>query len=273
MPSREQIAESFDRRAAVYAKGDWHRQAADRLIALCQLARGARVLDAATGTGFAALAASRAVGFTGRIVGIDLSAGMLREAAAAASARAVTNVEWLQGDVTSLPQFPDDGFDAITCASGLLYMPIAAALGEWHRLLRPAGRVAISEIAAGSPHAARLFRDLAVDFGLQLVDPCAALGSTGAARSALESAGFEVESITVEPVAFSTRDFDQAWEANFRSPGHAAVQQLPDASRDLFRARYLEALRRLEHDGPQLLTESRILYAIGRKAGPTAAGG
>lgn len=80
------IAESFDARAAAYAFSGWHRRAAERLVALCALRPGDRVLDAATGTGFAALAAARVVGPEGRVVGVDISPGMLRQARAAVAA-------------------------------------------------------------------------------------------------------------------------------------------------------------------------------------------
>lgn len=256
------VAAAFDARAATYAQSEWHRRAAERLVALCRLQRGMRVLDAATGTGFAALAAAKAVEAAGHVVGVDLSAGMLREAAAAARSFALANVELVHGTVTTLPQFGDAAFDAVTCASGLLYMAPDAALAEWRRVLRPGGILAFSEMAAGSPPAARIFRDLAAEYGLSLTDPCAARGTAGACRAALESAGFDVVAITTEPVTFSTRDLEQAWDANFRSPGHAPVQQLPDAERSAFRARYLTLLERETADR---LAESQVLYAIGRK--------
>jgi ubiquinone/menaquinone biosynthesis C-methylase UbiE len=264
-PDTRGIAASFDRRAITYAHSDWHRSAAERLVELCRPRPGDRLLDAATGTGFAAWAAARAVRPGGLVVGVDLSAGMLREAGNAIAASGLSTIELVQGDVTSLPQFAAGSFDVVTCASGLLYMPVDSALREWHRLLRPGGTVAFSEMAAGSPPAAQVFRDLAATFGLTLVDPCAALGSADAARGALEAAGFEVTTIAVEPVTFSTRDFEHAWEANFRSPGHAPVLQLPDAERSAFRSRYLDALRRLEREAPHRLTESHIIFAVGRK--------
>jgi ubiquinone/menaquinone biosynthesis C-methylase UbiE len=246
-PDTRGIAASFDRRAITYAHSDWHRSAAERLIELCRPRPGDRLLDAATGTGFAAWAAARAVRPGGSVVGVDLSAGMLREAGNAIAASGLSTIELVQGDVTSLPQFAAGSFDVVTCASGLLYMPVDSALREWHRLLRPGGTVAFSEMAAGSPPAAQVFRDLAATFGLTLVDPSA------------------VTTIAVEPVTFSTRDFEHAWEANFRSPGHAPVLQLPDAERSAFRSRYLDALRRLEREAPHRLTESHIIFAVGRK--------
>ena len=74
------IADSFDRRAESYARSNWHKRYAARLVELCALRPGDRVLDAGTGTGFAALAAARVVGANGHVCGVDISGGMLRQA-------------------------------------------------------------------------------------------------------------------------------------------------------------------------------------------------
>ena len=83
----------------------------------------------------------------------------------------------------------------ITCATGLLYMDVSSALGEWRRLLQDGGLLAFSTIAAGSPPGGRLFRRCAADLGVFLQDPCEPLGSSVASRAALEEAGFEVVAI------------------------------------------------------------------------------
>ena len=74
---REEIAATFDLRARGYRDSDWHRASAERLVDLCGLKAADRVLDAGTGTGFAALHAARQVGSQGgAVVGVDLSQGM-----------------------------------------------------------------------------------------------------------------------------------------------------------------------------------------------------
>ena len=122
---RQAIAASFDTRAESYERNDWHRRCAERLVALCRLAPASNVLDACTGTGFAALAAARAVGPEGRVLRVDISPGMLKRAEAAVRASGFTNVNLLEADVVDLRQFESGTLDAITCAAGLLYLPAA----------------------------------------------------------------------------------------------------------------------------------------------------
>jgi ubiquinone/menaquinone biosynthesis C-methylase UbiE len=261
----EEIAQSFDARACGYGRGNWHRRSAERLVELCHFRAGDRVLDAGTGTGFAALAAARAVGDRGCVIGVDVSSGMLREARIAVTQSGPTNVEFVQGDATSLPQLGSGTFDAVTCATGLLYMDAAGALREWHRLLREGGLLAFSTIAAGSPTGGRLFRECAAVFGITLTDPCEALGSSAAGNVALAQAGFEVVAIVPDVVMFSPEDLENAWQSNFRSPAYPEVRQLSREDQSAMERKYLAMLEAEERSRPGALAGADILYAIGRR--------
>jgi SAM-dependent methyltransferase len=245
-------------------ENDWHRRSAERLVELAAIPAGSHVLDAATGTGFAALAAARAVGESGRVTGIDLSRGMLREAEAAARDQRV-DVEWLQADATSLAQFANGSFDAVTCAAGLLYMPVDAALREWHRVLRPGGIIAFTSMRAGSPLVGRLFRDHAAEFGVALADPSLELGSPDACRTALERAGFTVSGIVEEANVLAAQDLAVAWQSNVKSPAHAAVEQLGSEQLEELRGRYMAGLARALSETPDALTRAEILYVLARR--------
>jgi ubiquinone/menaquinone biosynthesis C-methylase UbiE len=256
-----EIAQSFDARAAHYGRSNWHLRSAQRLIDLCHLRPGDRVLDTGTGTGFAAFAAARAVGAQGRVIGVDISGGMLREARNALAQSGLTNLEFMPGDATSLAQFGSGSFDAITCATGLLYMNVTEALREWHRLLREGGFVAFSTIAAGSPPGGRLFRECATAFGITLQDPCETLGTPSASRAALEHAGFEVVVIVPEVITFAPEDVQNAWQSNFQSPAYREVTRLSAEDRAAMERAYLAAL--VTHE-PGAFARADILYAIGR---------
>ncbi len=263
--ARREIVDSFDARAAGYANNQWHRRCAERLVGLCRLGQGLRVLDAATGTGFAALAASTVVGPEGHVVGVDLSPGMLREARAAVAQAQRTNVELVEGDVVDLPQYSSGSFDVVTCAAGLLYLPVAEALREWHRLLVPDGIVAFSSMRAGSPRAGQLFRNCAAAYGVTLQDPSEPVGSVDACTQVLEDAGFEPIRIATETIEFTPADLRFAWESNLGSAGHGAVRQLGAAELASFERQYRETIEREARDNPHLLGQAGILYAIGRR--------
>jgi ubiquinone/menaquinone biosynthesis C-methylase UbiE len=108
------------------------------------LKQGARVLDVATGTGAVLLAAARQVGSGGQVTGIDLSGGILQEAEHAAAAEGLTNVTFRKMDAEHL-DFPDQTFDAVTCALSLFLCPdMEAALREMYRVSKPGGSIGIS---------------------------------------------------------------------------------------------------------------------------------
>lgn len=88
---RDTTETAFDKRAATYNNNSWHIPYAERLVELAAPAPGMRILDAATETGFAAVAAARAAGPAGRVVGADISAGMLARARESIAAAGLTS--------------------------------------------------------------------------------------------------------------------------------------------------------------------------------------
>ncbi|GAA4609425.1 ubiquinone/menaquinone biosynthesis C-methylase UbiE [Actinoplanes octamycinicus] len=253
---------TFDQRAAGYARHTWHVRYAERLVELAAPVPGSRVLDAATGTGLAAIAAARAVGPQGRVTGVDISAAMLDQARQAVSA---PNVELVKADASRLRQFPDGSFDLVLCSAGLLYLPVHTALREWRRLLVPGGRVGFSTMHDGFPVAARVFRKLAAGFGLDLADPAAPLGTPDRCEQALRNAGLEPAEQVVETVEFSAADLEHAWEAHAHGPHQAALALLTPAQLAEFQQSYTGALTDLRATDPDTLRTARVIYAFGRK--------
>ncbi len=116
----------------------------ERLVDHMPLAPGARVLDIATGKGAVLLPAARRVGPEGHVIGIDLSSAILHETERIVRAEGLTNVELRKMDAEHL-EFPDQSFDAVTCAFAIFFFPnIDAALREMHRVCKPGGCLAIT---------------------------------------------------------------------------------------------------------------------------------
>ena len=125
--------------------------------------------------------------------------------------------------------------------------------------------MAFSTMEAGFPLAGRLFRECAAEYGVVVEDPCAPLGSADACRNALAGAGFVDAEIVSEPIKFSPRDIDRAWESNFRSLAHKAVRDLPSESLFDLERRYQALLAAEMPAAPARMLQSSMLYAVGRR--------
>ena len=124
---------------------------AARLVQQAGLRPGDRVLDAGCGAGAALIHASRAVGTTGRVTGVDLSAPMLARAAATCAALRLGNVTLARADATE-PPYADGSADVVTASMMIFLLPDPArALRAWLRLLRPGGTLAFSWNIAEDP--------------------------------------------------------------------------------------------------------------------------
>ncbi len=209
---------------------------------------------------------ARRVGPAGRVLAVDVSAGMLAELRAAATAAGLPHVDALQGDATASTASTSLSFDAVLCSSALLYMSAPDALREWHRLLKPHGLVGFSTMCADSPLPGRMFRDCATSFGLTLEDPSAVLGSEERCRNALHAAGFN--DITVSPGEIHSLHLPIS-----KPPGNPTCDprrmrlsvRLPSEDQDLFRSRYEAMLKHALVEDERAVTRGDVLFAFGRK--------
>src|SRR5438093_4803003 len=134
------------RQQQTWASGDFAVVAArivlvaEQLCDSADLHAGWRVLDVATGSGNAAIAAAR-LGCTA--VGVDYVPSLLEQGRKRAAAEGLA-VELLEGDAESLP-FPDASFDAVTSVFGCMFAPDhAQTAAELLRVCRPGGKIALA---------------------------------------------------------------------------------------------------------------------------------
>ena len=115
-------------------------------FALEEIVSGERVVDCGSGAGTDALIAGRLVGPTGLVIGVDMTPEMLEKARANAAEAGLTNVEFRQGFLESLPV--ETGWADVVISNGVLNLvpDKAAALAEIHRVLRPGGRLQAADI-------------------------------------------------------------------------------------------------------------------------------
>jgi ubiquinone/menaquinone biosynthesis C-methylase UbiE len=113
-------------------------------VARLGLRAGGRVLDVCCGSGASALPAAEAVGPTGRVLGVDLAAGLVDKARIKARERGFAHAEFRVGDFEELAE-PGESFDAVVCVFGIFFLPDmpAAVRRLWH-WVRPGGQLAIT---------------------------------------------------------------------------------------------------------------------------------
>jgi arsenite methyltransferase len=107
-----------------------------------EITAGETVLDVGAGTGLLALGAVDRVGLQGDVIALDVSVDALEELRANTKA---SNLSYLVGNADVLP-LPDASVDAVVTRSVLIYVEDKAeAAREFHRVLRPGGRISLFE--------------------------------------------------------------------------------------------------------------------------------
>jgi demethylmenaquinone methyltransferase/2-methoxy-6-polyprenyl-1,4-benzoquinol methylase len=132
-------AGDYDRveRAMAFGTGSWYRR---RALQQAGLVAGMTVVDVGVGTGLVACEAAAIVGDPACVIGVDPSPGMVL------NARVPSGVRLLSGSAEHLP-VPSATVDFVSMGFALRHVDdLATAFGEFHRVLKPGGRLCVLEI-------------------------------------------------------------------------------------------------------------------------------
>ena len=240
---------------------------ADQIVNLLKPKPGQKILDVATGTGAVAVALAQALRCGGRVIGIDLSEGMLARAGHNIQKMALNNVDLFQMDAEQL-EFKRDYFDVSVCSFGLFFMPqMDKALQELVRVTKPGGTVLFTSFAASAfqPMRKKMFAALA-EFGCepsnlhlasdQLTDPQECL-------SLMERVGLTETAVRKKQLGYHLQSAEDWWTIIWNSGARRLIDQLSNDQRLQFRIKHTAEIQKLATD-KGIWMDVEVLFSSGR---------
>lgn len=244
----------FNARAAEY-DNSWHPDYIQRLMSLAPLKPGDRVLDLCCGTGLGAFFAADVVGDYGEVVGVDISAGMLKQLSARQEREVLLGkrIRAFHHDVTRLNDISvlqKKGFDLIICSCGLsLLNEPRKALVHWKEYLKPGGHIVVDIAHEQSARSGYILEQIAEKMGVDFPWKRCWVKGEWSLREMIESQGMKVERVVLldrirdkGSVYYTAEDADAQYDFIINTDLTTnAPEEFKENARHSFKEHWLEA--------------------------------
>ena len=261
---KQRVIADFDSRTDY--DNDFRYRSANPLVELAQLQSGQKVLDVATGTGIVAIAAAQIVGDQGKVIGVDISSGMLSQAQQKIEAASLQNIELIEADADYL-NFSDHSFDVIFCSSAIpWFSDIPGVVRSWYRFLKKDGLVAFSCVAEKAYITSIVYRAVSQRNGIPMSNVNEPLGTPEKCHSLLQEAGFV--NIEIKQKQFgdyiSLSDMESWWDRNLNNALGKPLLQLDSEKVEQCKVEYMAGLEALAtHKG--IWNDITTFFVLARK--------
>ncbi len=223
----------------------------EKLVQYADLKKGSSVLDVACGRGAVLFPAAKSVSSEGKVVGIDISAGMIEQTKQEILNRKINNAHVRVMDAERL-DFPNSEFDYVLCGLCLFFFPnLDAALGEFWRVLKPGGNIVASTFKRQSDDdRTKEWDALYESFKDRIANVPKAetedLATPREIKSRFLEAGFIDPEVIARRKTFYFVDENDWWETMWSHGFRSYLERIPSEDILEFRTRAYEIVRKKE---------------------------
>jgi protein-L-isoaspartate(D-aspartate) O-methyltransferase len=245
---KQQVADYFNA-ITNYDGSEFANRRANHFLELLPLKKGFKVLDIATGTGLIAIPVAEIVGSQGKVVGVDITSVLLKQAQNKIDIFNLRNIELMEVDAEYL-NFKENSFDAVLCCSTVMvFKNISAALKDWYRFIKPGGIVAFNAYAETSLMTPTIIQSCS-NSGIDLPNIHEPLGTVEKCEHLLKEAGFHDINVTTEQFGkyMSVEDAKNILDGSTWIHSENSLLQLTLEKKEFLKAEFVKIIQGLVTD-------------------------
>jgi len=271
MEMKKQIANLFNKVAPVF-DGSGPRifqYFGERLVELSEIKKDEKILDVASGKGASFFPSIEKVGKAGKVIGIDISEGMVTEINLLIQRRGVKNVKVMVMDAEKL-EFSNKSFEHILCGFGVFFFPnYEVALGEFMRVLKIGGKFSFTTFLNEKDGKFKWLEELVEKYlpgfqaeGQESKGP--QFDTEEGLYEILKVAGFKNIKVLSEEKTFIYKDEQEWWDKLWTHGYIRVMEMIPKEKLEDFRIEVFQKLTEIkESDG--ISATIFVLYGFGEK--------